>query len=269
MKISLREKLYDIIFEADTPAGKLFDVVLLVVILISILLVILESVSSFSHSFRHFLKIMEWLITAVFTLEYAFRIWVVKKPRTYLFSFFGIIDLLAILPSYLGLFLAGGQSMMVIRGLRLLRVFRVLKLNRYSQAGRQLRRALYASRAKISVFLFVVINIVLIMGTLMYLIEGPENGYTSIPASLYWAIVTLTTVGYGDISPMTATGQFLASLLMITGYAIIAVPTGIVTAEIIRESRVTNTQVCPHCLHDRHDDEAVFCQKCGGKLNSE
>jgi len=267
MSKSTRDILYEIIFEADTPGGKIFDVALLVIIIFSILLVMLESIVSINLHHQDLLRVMEWLITGIFSVEYLLRIFVVKKPLKYIFSFFGIIDLLAVLPTYLSLVIAGSQSLVVIRAIRLLRVFRIFKLSRYTVAGNYLVRALWASREKISVFIFFVINLVIIVGTLMYLIEGPEHGFKSIPSSIYWAIVTMTTVGYGDISPQTPPGQLLASFLMIAGYAIIAVPTGVVTAEMIKSTDRSNTQVCPHCLYSRHDNDAVFCKKCGGKLN--
>lgn len=264
---STKKRLYEIIFEADTRAGKLFDVVLLFVILLSVLIVMLESVSTFTAGQLRILKILEWIITVIFTIEYILRIIIVEKPFRYIFSFFGIIDFLSVIPTYLGLILVGSQSLMVIRILRLLRIFRILKLTRYTQAGRFLLRAIWASRAKISVFVFFMMIIVVIMGTIMYLIEGESNGFTSIPLSIYWAIVTLTTVGYGDISPQTPLGQFMASIIMIIGYAIIAVPTGIITAEIIKPTPAKNTQVCSKCLFDRHDDDAIFCKKCGNRIN--
>jgi voltage-gated potassium channel len=263
----IKEKLYEIVFEADTPAGKLFDVMLLFVILISVLLVLLESVSSVRNEYGNFLLNSEWIITGIFTVEYLMRIWIVRKPGNYIFSFFGIIDFLAVIPTFIGLFMVGYQSILVLRILRLLRVFRILKLTRYSLAGRTLARAIWYSREKISVFLFSVLLLVTIIGTLMYLIEGESSGFTSIPRGIYWAIVTLTTVGYGDISPVTPLGQLLAGMVMIMGYAIIAVPTGIVTAEMINPSQKRNTQVCPECMHGDHDDDAVFCKKCGSKLN--
>lgn len=266
---STKEKLYEIIFEADTPTGKTFDVALLIIILISVALVVLESVPSILAHNAQTLRILEWAITIIFTLEYITRIWIVKKPFRYIFSFYGIIDLLSVIPTFLGLFIVGSHSLVVIRILRLLRVFRILKLTRYTQAGRSLARAIWASREKISVFIFFVIILVVIVGTLMYIIEGPERGFTSIPRGIYWAIVTLTTVGYGDISPATALGQFFASIVMIMGYAIIAVPTGIVTAEIINPSGKHNTQVCSHCLCPTHDDDAIFCKKCGSKIHAE
>ena len=262
-----RKKLYEIIFEADTSAGKGFDIGLLAIIVLSSILVMAESVSSFNARYGTILKFAEWIITSVFLMEYLLRIYVIKRPWQYIFSFYGLIDLLSILPSFLGLLLVGGQHLIVLRALRLLRIFRVLKLTRYTSAGRLLYRALQSSREKIFVFLFVILNIVLIVGTAMYLIEGPEHGFSSIPTSIYWAIVTMTTVGYGDISPQTAAGQLLASIVMIAGYAIIAVPTGIVTAEILKLPASHNTQVCPYCLFDRHDDDALYCKKCGTKLN--
>lgn len=264
--MTLKKRLYEIIFEADTPAGKLFDLVLLIVILISVGLVMLESVQNINARYHSQLKIVEWIITGIFTAEYILRILIVKKPVRYIFSFFGIIDFLSVIPTYLSLLAVGYQSLIVIRILRLLRVFRVLKLTRYTQAGTVLMRALWASREKISVFIFFVMIIVVIMGTIMYLIEGETNGFKSIPLSIYWAIVTLTTVGYGDISPATPLGQLMASIIMILGYAIIAVPTGIITAEIIKPTPAKNTQVCHKCLYDKHDDDAIFCKKCGEKI---
>lgn len=265
--MTLKQKVYEVIFEADTPKGRLFDVALLVVILLSIALVMLESVPSINADHREALRLLEWVITILFSAEYLLRILVVQRPSKYIFSFYGIIDFLAVLPSYLTLFFVGSQSLVVIRAIRLIRVFRILKLNRYTAAGNNLRHALSQSREKIFVFLFFVLNIIVIVGTLMYLIEGPEHGFTSIPTSIYWTIVTMTTVGYGDISPQTPTGQMLASALMIAGYAIIAVPTGIVTAEMVRSSSKSNTQVCSHCLHDQHENDAIFCKKCGKRLN--
>lgn len=263
-----KEELYEIIFEADTQAGKLFDIVLLFVILISVILVMLESVASISDNNQKILKTSEWIITAIFTLEYVLRVIIVRKPFRYIFSFYGIIDFLSVIPTYLGLFIVGSHSLVVIRILRLLRVFRILKLTRYTSAGRTLGRAMWHSREKISVFIFLVLILVVIIGTIMYLIEGEAHGFTSIPVSIYWAIVTLTTVGYGDISPETSLGQFLASIVMIMGYAIIAVPTGIVTSELMKPTSKQNTQVCHSCLCESHDDDAVFCKKCGHKINS-
>ncbi len=264
---TIKDRLYEIIFEADTPAGKLFDLVLLVVILVSVILVMLESVPTIAVKDLNVLKTFEWIITAIFTVEYLLRIAIVKKPISYIFSFYGIIDFLSVIPTYLSLIIVGSHSLVVIRMLRLLRIFRILKLTRYTSAGRTLGRAMWASREKISVFIFMVIILVVIIGTIMYLVEGEENGFTSIPTSIYWAIVTLTTVGYGDISPVTSLGQFLASIVMIMGYAIIAVPTGIVTSELMKPTSKQNTQACHNCLCESHDDDAAFCKKCGHKIN--
>jgi len=266
---TIKDELYEIIFEADTPAGKFFDVSLLVIILLSVVLVVLESVPAIRMDFQPILHVLEWIITGIFTLEYMLRIAIVKKPFRYIFSFYGIVDFLSVIPTYMGLFVLGSHQLVVIRILRLLRVFRIFKLTRYTQAGRSLARALWRSRAKISVFIFFITILVVLIGTVMYLVEGEANGFTSIPRGIYWAIVTLTTVGYGDISPQTAFGQFMASVVMILGYAIIAVPTGIVTAEIIEPSTKNNTQVCPQCLWASHEDDAVFCKKCGAKLNED
>ena len=264
----LKQKLYVIIFKADTRPGKIFDITLLILILISILAVMLESVSSIDSKYGNILNIIEWVITFFFTVEYILRIWVVRKPFKYIFSFYGIIDLMAILPSFLEIFFTGAHGMIIIRALRLLRVFRLFKITRYTSESNQLMRALKASRTKISIFLFTVVTIVIVIGTLMYLVEGEENGFTSIPKSIYWAITTLTTVGYGDIAPGTNLGQFLASIVMIIGYAIIAVPTGIVTAEISRSRHTDNSaQRCPKCLKEGHDSDAKNCKFCGTKLN--
>jgi voltage-gated potassium channel len=263
----LREKLHTIIFEADTKAGKLFDVILLWAILISIVVVMLESVVSISEAYNNEIKIIEWSFTFLFTLEYIARIVAVKKPLKYIFSFYGIIDLLSILPTFLGLFISGTHSLSVIRSIRLLRIFRILKLARYVSAAQTLNQALIASKNKIIVFLFAVMSLVIVLGTLMYLIETPEAGFTSIPRSIYWTIVTLTTVGYGDIAPQTVLGQTLASVIMIIGYAIIAVPTGIVGAEYAKSNTSTlSTQACPNCSREGHDDDSEFCKFCGGKL---
>ena len=267
--MKLKDRLYEIIFEADTRAGKLFDVLLILLIIFSIVLVMVDSLPSISKTTHGILKAVEWGVTIIFTIEYLVRIYVVKKPAQYIFSFYGMIDLLAILPTYLSLFMAGGQGLIVIRAIRLLRIFRILKLTRYTRAGRYIALAMYKSREKIFIFLFFVMTIVVIFGTIMYLIEGEDNGFTSIPTSIYWAIVTLTTVGYGDISPSTGLGQIIASLIMLTGYAIIAVPTGIVTSELMAARVALNTQVCSNCLFSRHDDDALFCKKCGHPLHPE
>jgi voltage-gated potassium channel len=262
----LRERLHEIIFESDTPGGRAFDVALLLCILLSILSVALESVASIRAVHGVYLRAAEWLFTVLFTIEYLLRLYSVRKPWHYAHSFFGIVDVLAILPTYLSLFIAGTQSLLVIRALRLLRIFRVLKLSHYLQEAGILSQAMRASRVKITVFLGVVLTIACIMGTLMYLVEGERNGFTSIPVSIYWAIVTMTTVGYGDIAPKTVLGQLLATLLMILGYAIIAVPTGIVTVEMAQVRRPVSTQACPGCGAQGHDSDAEFCKYCGARL---
>jgi voltage-gated potassium channel len=267
-KKSWKHRIHEIIYEADTRAGKIFDVVLLIAILASIVLVMLESVDSFDKKYHTFLNISEWVITILFSIEYFLRIITIKKPLKYIFSFYGIIDLLSTIPKYLSFILVGSHHFAALRALRLLRVFRILKLARYIGASNRLLVALRSSRAKIAVFLFFIVIICIILGTVMYMIEGEENGFTSIPRSVYWAIVTLTTVGYGDIAPHTPIGQFIASIIMILGYAIIAIPTGIVSSEIIKAEAVdTNTQSCPNCLKDNHTDKAEFCYHCGSKLN--
>lgn len=262
-----RLKLYEIIFEADTPGGKAFDVILLLCIVTSVIIIMLESVESVKQVAGRWLVGAEWFFTAVFTIEYIARLYVVLDKRKYVLSFFGIVDLISILPTYLGLIFTGAQSLLVIRSLRLLRIFRIFKLGRFIGESQNLLAALKSSRFKIIVFLISVLTSVIIAGTIMFLVEGPENGFTSIPKSIYWAIVTMTTVGYGDMAPHTAFGQALASLIMILGYGIIAVPTGIVSAEMIhlKQSKIT-TQVCPHCLKEGHDADAVYCKYCSKPL---
>jgi voltage-gated potassium channel len=260
-------KFYEIIFESDTTAGKAFDVGLLICIVLSVTVVLLESVPAIKINWGEELYILEWVFTLIFTVEYLARLWIVLNKRKFAFSFFGIVDLLSILPSYLGLLFPGAHSLLVIRSLRLLRIFRIFKLNRFIGEGQNLTRALKASQHKIIVFITTVITSVIIFGTLIYLIEGPENGFTSIPTSIYWAIVTMTTVGYGDIAPHTTLGQTLASIIMILGYGILAVPTGIVSAEMIQLKTKPSNQRCPHCLKEGHDGDAVWCKYCGGKLN--
>ena len=264
---SWRTKLHEVIFEADTPAGKLFDIALIVLIVLSTFCVMLDSVSEIRTAYSSLLNTLEWFFTLLFTLEYGLRLTCLQCPWRYAVSFYGIVDLLSILPSYLSLFISGTHYLLVIRILRILRIFRVLKLVTYVGEARLLTRALIASRRKIGVFLFTIITLVVILGSMMYVIEGEESGFTSIPRSIYWAIVTLTTVGYGDIAPRTGLGQFLAALVMILGYAIIAVPTGIVTVEmgnVFRQS--LNTRACPVCAAEGHDDNAVYCKFCGGHL---
>ncbi len=270
-KMHWKSKLHEIIYEADTKPGKWFDIILILTILISIILVMLESIESFDNKYHKFLNIAEWIITILFTFEYIARIITIKKPSSYIFSFYGIIDFLATIPKYLSIIFIGTHALVSLRALRLLRVFRILKLARYLGASTKLITALKASRIKIAVFLFSVIVLTIILGTVMYLIEGPKNGFTSIPYSMYWAIVTLTTVGYGDLSPHTPLGQFIASIVMILGYGIIAVPTGIVTSEMTRvDNNVhTNTQHCSNCSAENHFDNAEFCHSCGERLNKD
>lgn len=262
-----RLKLHEIIFEADTPAGKAFDVTLIWAILLSILVVILESVPEIRAEFGSILFVGEWIFTILFTIELFLRLISVKHPIKYLFSFFGVVDLMAVIPTYLSLLIPGAQSLLVIRTFRLLRIFRILKLSVYLNESQVLYNALRASRHKISVFLLAVISVVITMGAVMYVVEGESNGFTSIPHSMYWAVVTMTTVGYGDIAPQTGLGQFLAAGLMILGYGIIAVPTGIVTQEFLLQNRnAISTQACPSCGFASHDSDALYCKRCGGKL---
>ncbi len=264
-----REKLRVIIFEADTPAGKIFDVGLLVAILLSVLAVLLDSVTAYRSQHGQSLDKAEWIFTLLFSAEYALRLICSPRPLHYARSFFGVVDLLAILPTYLSLLFPGAESMIVIRGLRLLRVFRVFKLGQFLGEASLLRNALASSRHKITVFLGTIAILVTILGAAMYLIEGEENGFTSIPVAIYWAIVTMTTVGYGDMAPITVSGKVLASIVMIMGYSIIAVPTGIVTAEIVETaaaSRRITTRSCPNCLSEGHERGATYCKDCAAPL---
>ncbi len=262
-------KLHEVIYEADTPAGRFFDIALLVVIIISVALVMMESISSLLVKYAWQFYIAEWIITAIFTIEYILRIIAINKPKRYIFSFYGIVDLLSTLPSYIGFIFGGANLLFAIRALRLLRVFRILKITRYIGESRKLMLALRNSRAKILVFLFAVLIICIIAGTLMHLVEGRGSGFDNIPLSIYWCIVTLTTVGFGDIAPVTPLGRLIASIIMVTGYGIIAVPTGIVSAEFSKSSEkaLNNTQVCPYCNEKEHLDDAEYCHNCGNKLN--
>ncbi len=269
MKDSLRCKLYSVIFEADTPAGKYFDISLLVIIFFSIIAVMLESVKSFDTHYHFELKVIEWIITLIFTTEYLLRIIIVRKPFAYIFSFFGIIDFLSVIPTYIGLLVSGAHGLIIIRALRLLRVFRIFKLSRYLNASKVIVTALKASRTKISVFLYAVVMVVIIIGTIMYFVEGEASGFTSIPMSIYWAIVTLTTVGYGDIAPITTLGRFIAGFVMILGYAIIAVPTGIVSAEIYAVQKTEAARVCGNCMKEGHEPDAKYCKFCGHSLDED
>ena len=266
-----RAALYDIIFEADTPAGKYFDILLIVSILLSVLVVMLDSISSVRAVYGEMLYYFEWFFTILFTVEYFLRLVCVRDRIRYATSPLGIVDLVAIIPTYLSLFLPGSQFLLVIRVLRVLRIFRVLKLVHYVSEAEMLTRALRASRQKLTVFLFTELTLVVILGSLMYLIEGEENGFNSIPISIYWAIVTLTTVGFGDIVPQTSLGRALASVIMILGYSIIAVPTGIVTSEISYASfeekkRRKPQRTCVQCENPDHDSDALFCKHCGTRL---
>jgi len=284
-----KNKLHEIIYEADTPMGKLFDILLFVIIIFSVILIMLESVKTFDAKYHEILFILEWVVTIFFTIEYIARIICIKKPSHYIFSFYGIIDFLSTIPLYISYIFAGSQVLLAVRAFRLLRVFRILKLARFLGEASQLKRALRASREKITVFLFAVLIVSVMLGTLMYIIEGDEAGFTSIPTSIYWTIVTLTTVGYGDIAPITPQGQAVAMVIMLLGYGIIAVPTGMVTAEFARQNKSksgedttkasnsgmsnsgrhihVNTQACPTCSKEGHRDDASHCYNCGSLLN--
>jgi voltage-gated potassium channel len=261
----LRKKIYLVIFRSDTPAGRLFDLILLVLISLSILSVFLESVAGFRAEYGALIHTAEWVFTVLFTLEYALRIYSSHKPLKYIFSFYGFIDLIAVLPTYISLFFTGTHYLVVMRAFRLLRVFRILKLSRFMSEGNVLKNALKASMYKIVVFLASVVTLVTVIGTLMYVVEGNDSGFTSIPVSIYWAIVTITTVGYGDISPESPLGQFLASILMIIGYGIIAVPTGIVSVEMARASEEAKSK-CPSCGSPIHSARDRYCAHCGHQL---
>lgn len=267
-KNNLKSKVYTVIFEADTPAGKAFDVVLFIAIGLSVMVVMLESVKPIRANYGDLLTALEWILTILFSLEYVLRLWCVRRPLQYAKSFFGIVDIVSVIPTYLSLFFAGTQYLLIVRALRLLRVFRVLKLGHYLGEAEVLGRALKASIPKITVFLGVVLTGAMIVGAAMYLIEGPESGFTSIPLGVYWAIVTMTTVGYGDIAPQTVPGQSLAALVMIMGYGILAVPTGIVSAELFSSAKPKEqtTQACPACVKHGHDPDAQFCKHCGASL---
>ncbi|MCH2021526.1 MAG: ion transporter [Saprospiraceae bacterium] len=267
-----RKRTHEIIFEADTKLGKVFDVSLLFLIIFSVILVMLESVSSINNVYGYWFKMTEWVITILFTIEYILRIVCVQRPTKYIFSFFGIIDLVSILPTYIEMILGVSSYLAVIRAMRLLRVFRIFKLAKFLKESNSLITAIKASRAKITVFIFFIMMLVIVIGSIMYLIEGgPDSDFTSIPRSIYWAIVTLTTVGYGDIAPSTGLGQFLAAIVMLMGYGVIAVPTGIVSSEITASNKGSTvkeitTQSCISCLSEGHDNDAEFCKYCGGKL---
>ena len=260
--------LHEVIFEADTPAGKLFDVALILAIILSIIAVMFESVAEVRNEHGQLLNVIEWIFTILFTIEYGLRIVSLGQPWRYIRSFYGLVDLIAILPTYISMFVPGSQYLMVIRVLRLLRIFRVLKLAQYLNEAEYLLKAMRASARKISVFLFAILTLVLIFGSLMYIVEGDEGGFTSIGVSCYWAITTLTTVGYGDLSPQSPLGRAVASIIMIMGYGVIAVPTGIVTAELVAPiTGKVSTQACPDCGAEKHSYDAIHCKYCGTELN--
>ena len=263
-----RLRLHEIIFEADTPAGKLFDILLIVAIILSVITVMFDSVADIHEQHGETLYVIEWFFTLLFSVEYIARIISLRHPVQYAKSFYGIVDLVSVLPTYLSLLLPGSQYLMTIRVLRLLRIFRVLKLAQYLNESELLLKAMRASLRKISIFLFVILTLVLIFGSLLYIIEGDEGGFTSIGISCYWAITTLTTVGYGDISPQSPLGRAVASIIMIMGYGVIAVPTGIVTAELVAPiTGKVSTQACPACGAEKHSYDALFCKDCGSELN--
>ncbi len=271
--MDIRKKIKFVVFGTDTRAGRLFDILLLWAILISILVIMLESIPSLNRKYHTEFKTLEWIFTGLFTLEYLVRIWVVDKKPGYIFSFFGIIDFLSVLPSYIGLFVPGYHLLLVIRAIRLLRIFRIFQLTAYLKDSAIMGKAMLSSLRKIIIFLSIMIVVVMILGTLMYGVEGPENGFTSIPKSIYWAVVTITTVGYGNLTPSTPLGEFIATVIMLLGYAIIAVPTGIVSAEMVRKSIATEEPEpderiteCPKCGLDIYDKSANFCRNCGASL---
>lgn len=263
-----RDRLHEVIYESNTPAGRVFDISLLFLILASILIVILDSMEGWRTDYGNTFNILEWVFTIIFTIEFILRLISLKNPWRYVFSFLGLIDILAIIPSYLSFFFVGAESLLVLRVLRLLRIFRIFKLSHFLSEMRFLGVAIKGSLRKISIFMMIVLMLVIILGSVMYLVENGKNGFSSIPESIYWAIVTITTVGYGDITPTTTLGKFVASLIMLIGYAIIAVPTGIVTTEMALAMRNRDQlhEVCPRCGKEGHDADAIFCKKCGEKL---
>ena len=257
--------IHQILFESSSTMGRIFDIVLIIAIILSLLAVMLESVEKIENQYGEILRIVEWILTVLFTIEFLLRLYSVQRPFKYMFSFYGLVDLISILPTYFDLILSGSHYMLSIRIIRVLRIFRILKLSRHVHESRNLFTALKSSMPKITVFLGSIMTITIIMGTLMYLIEGREHGFTSIPKGVYWVIVTMTTVGYGDISPQTPIGQFISSLLMVIGYGIIAVPTGIVTAQMTNSKRISNI-ACLDCGSDIHDADANYCRICGCEL---
>lgn len=265
--LTLRDQVRVVIFEAETPAGAAFDIALIVAIICSVLSIMLDTVPTVHDRYGHVFYVVEWVFTVLFLIEYLLRLWCIDQPLRYARSFFGVIDLLCLLPSFIGLFVTGAHNLLVIRILRVLRVFRVLRMVRYVNEAQFLLEALRASRRKIIVFISTVVALVVIFGSLMYLIEGEANGFTSIPKSVYWAVITLTTVGYGDLAPVTPLGQAVATMVMIMGYGIIAVPTGIITLEMNQaQQRRSNTRICPSCSCEGHGGDARFCYGCGASL---
>jgi voltage-gated potassium channel len=267
---AIRHTLYQVIYQSHTPAGKGFDIALMIVILASVLIIVLDSVAEISQQYGELLAAAEWLFTTLFTIEYILRIFCIHRPLKYIASFYGLIDLLSIVPSYISLFIPGSHYLQVIRIMRVLRVFRVLKLVRFINQSNMLLNALLASRLKITIFLFTISTLLVVFGSAMYLIEGPEHGFTNIPVSIYWAVVTLTTVGFGDITPQTVLGRAISAVVMVIGYAIIAVPTGIFTAELSREMKKQNhcldQRICLKCRKLGHETDANYCRVCGTEL---
>jgi voltage-gated potassium channel len=261
-----RQRVHTVIFEADTPGGKAFDVALFLAILASITIVCLDTVEPIAKEYGRLLFWGEWFFTGLFTIEYVLRLLCVRRPLRYARSFFGIVDLLSVLPTWLTLAGGGPQALLLVRAFRLLRIFRVFKLGRFVSEATVLRRALLQSRAKVTVFLSTVLVIVVVTGAALYLVEGKDSGFSSIPQSMYWAIVTLTTVGYGDVAPVTPLGKALAAVLMLLGYSLIIVPTGILAAGLARAERETSTQACPSCMAEGHDRDAIHCKRCGARL---
>lgn len=264
--MTFKKKLFQIVFEAETKTGRAFDLGLLLAILASVAVVVLESVPHIREEYGTFFLYLEWHFTLIFTVEYLLRIWLVNRIRSYTLSFFGIVDLLSILPTYISFFVPGAQFLMTIRLLRLVRLFKIMKISSYVKEGDTLWSAMRASKTKITFFLYVVLILVTISGTVMYIVEGEEAGFTSIPMSIYWAIVTLTTVGYGDISPITPMGRAIASVIMILGYAVIAVPTGIVSSELTHQKTKASTRTCPNCGTSGQEREHKYCYECGFQL---
>jgi len=266
---TFKSRVFTIVFKSDTPAGRLFDKVLFVAILLSLTVVMLDSIESISHRFRHQLTVLEWMFTVLFSIEYLLRIYCTSDKRRYIFSFFGLVDLISVLPTYLALVFPGLHALIDVRVLRLISVIRIFKLTAYLQEYQYLASALRASRRKILVFLSVVLMVVMVMGTLMYVVEGPENGFTSIPVAIYWGITTMTTVGFGDITPKTDLGRLLSSAMMLMGWGVLAVPTGVVTAELVNQpGRLLSPDVCPQCKKGEIRLRDNYCGHCGHDLRS-